>query len=247
MALTKVTYAMIEGAVINPDDYGSLADAITAAIAQNNVVGLLADTTVRVPTDAATLQIAFDRITPLSAQTQIDVVIQTGHQPASGVSVSNGDYSQWKISSIDAEVTLASSFTGVNFIYGSNAIMPTLNCLVNANTKCDNGYYADKGSSGVVSANCGVKYVNQTGLYADNGSKVAARSSIFTYASQGAGATASGILAWGSQIDAQESDVSNSGYYGAQAAAAGTLNFRQGIADNCVRHGVRATNGGLVK
>lgn len=246
MSVTKVTYSMIDGAFINPSDYGTLSAALNVAIADNNVVGVLQDTEVKVPSDAATLQIAFDRITPLNSQCQITVLIESGHEPLSGVSVSNGNYGQFVIESQDAEVTLSASFTGTNFIYGSNAVLPTLGCLINADTKCDNGYYADQGSSGVVLPNCGVKYVNQTGLYVDNGSRVTARSSDFTYASQGAGATASGILAWGSQIDAQLANVSNSGYYGAQAAAAGSLNFRQGTADNCVRHGIRATNGGFV-
>jgi 3D (Asp-Asp-Asp) domain-containing protein len=245
MGLTKVTYAMIEGAVINPNDYGSLADAITAAIAQNNVVGLLEDTTIRVPTDAATLQIAFDRITPLNAQCQIDVVIQTGHQPVSGVSVENGDYSQWQISSVDAEVTLASTFPATDVIKGVNARMPRLNCLINANGEGVNGYFADQGSIGYVSADCGIKYAAQQACYANAASTIYAPNTIWTYASQSAN-TYSGILAWGSIIYAEGADVSYSAYYGAQAAAGGTLSFRDGIASNTGRYGVRATNQGKI-
>lgn len=46
----------------------------------------------------------------------------------------------------------------------------------------------------------------------------------------------------GSYVSAEGADVSNSGYYGAQAAHGGTLSFRNGIANNCFRHGIRATD-----
>ena len=120
--------------------------------------------------------------------------------------------------------------------------MPKLSCLVNAGGYADNGYYAEDGSSGIVSQNAGVTYAGFHGCYANSTSSIVCPSSIFTNCSQTA-PLYSGILAWASTIDAYGADVSGSLYYGAQAAAGGVLYFRTGIADNCARHGIRATNG----
>jgi hypothetical protein len=263
MALTKVTYAMIEGAVINPDDYGSLADAITAAIAQNNVVGLLADTTVRVPTDAATLQIAFDRVTPLSAQTQIDVVIQTGHQPASGVSVSNGDYSQWQVSSVDPTVTLALSFTG-RFINCNNGMAPTLNTYVIGHSGVDR-IYSMFGSTGKVNANCGgegtsgrILYGNAAtiqaadtiwknfgdSVYFSAGSSVQLSSALL----EGATVTSNGALTCsrGSSIEAQGITIKDCWFAVECKRAGSSINMHDATIENIGRLGIRATRGGNV-
>jgi len=263
MALTKVTYAMIEGAVINPDDYGSLADAITAAIAQNNVVGLLADTTVRVPTDAATLQIAFDRVTPLSAQTQIDVVIQTGHQPASGVSVSNGDYSQWQVSSVDPTVTLALSFTG-RFINADNALAPTLNTYVIGHSGVDR-IYSMFGSTGKVNANCGGEGTSGRILYG-NASTIQAADTIWknfgdsVYFSagssvqlgnallEGATVTVNGALtaSRGSAVEAQGITIKDC-FFAVECKRAGSsINMHNGVIENIGRIGIRASRGAAV-
>lgn len=200
------------------------------------------DLTVGIPSDFDTLQDAVNyyhnRVRFVEGFSLI-LNIGAGHQPSIGVSVSNGDYSYIRITSDDTEVPLAPSFTG-SFIVGSNCNMPRLECLINAGGYCENGYYAEN-SRGFVLTGCGVKNAGFHGLYANSASNVVAGGSIFTGASQSTPAY-SGILSWGSTVDAYGADVSGSLYYGAQAAAGGSLYFRDGIANNCARHAVRATN-----
>lgn len=197
---------------------------------------------VDIPSDFSTMQSAIDfyhNKVKFTDGFELQLNIEAGNQPVTGISVSNGDYSYIRITSDDSEVPLAISFAG-DFIVGSNCNMPRLECLVNAGGYCENGYYAEN-SRGFVLAGCGVKNAGFHGLYANSASNVVAGGSIFTGASQSTPAY-SGILAWGSIVDAYGADVSGSLYYGAQAAAGGSLYFRDGIADNCARHAVRATN-----
>ena len=230
-------------------NYGFLYEQLTGSRLEAKLLGggVMEDKTVYIPTDYGTLQEALDDLSTLSAKqgVTIDLVIEAGHQPESGISVSDGDYSRFRISSVDAEVTLGPAFPALDVIRGVKARMPILNCLINANSLGLNGYFADQGSSGFVTPGSGIKYCNQQACYANAGSSISADGTIWTFASQGA-ASYSGILAWASTISAQGADASNSNYYGAQAAASGTLNFRNGTADGAARHGVRATNGALV-
>ena len=246
MALTKARHRMIENAQFDVSDFTSVAAAISTAVANNIVVGVSADTTVLIPTDAATLQLALDRLTPLNSQCQIELRIESAHQPASGATVVNGDYSQFRVTSVDAEVTISASFgTSGAFLKGENAQMPRLECLIDANSQVGTGYEARNNSSGFIAAGCGLKNVWGTGLLAHSASRVAANSTIFTGCAVN-GATGAGITSWNSIIAADGADVSNSNYYGAQAAHGGILNFDGGNADGCFRYGVRGSDGGYV-
>lgn len=228
-------------------DGGAFIGLPDGRTAQTHLTEAAADVTVTVPGDYASLQAAVDavRYWRVAPGKVVDIVIQTGHALESGVLVTHGDYSHVRISSIDAQVSLALTFPAASIIEGQAARMPTLNCLIDANNKGIHGYYAESGSTGVVLAGAGVRRAAQHGLYANSGSVVVAGGSVFTEASQSVAAY-SGILSWGSIVDAFGADVSNSLYYGAQAAAAGLLYFRDGVAAGCARHNVRATNGAVI-
>lgn len=202
--------------------------------------------TLRVPSDFTTLQSAVDFAGSLFliGGGAVDVLIESGHEPVSGVDVRGGDYSRITISSEDPVVYLSSSFPSVSVIYGVSCRMPKLNCLIDAGGRGESGYYAESASIGEVSAGCGVTNAAHHGLYANSGSSVVCGGAIFTNASQES-PSYSGILSWASKVDAFGADVSGSLYYGAQAAASGTIYFRSGIADNCARHACRATNAGV--
>lgn len=202
MALTKVTFSMIDGGWINPADYSSLAAAIAAAKASNQVVCLFNDTTIRVPIDAGSLQDAFDYTTPVSQQVQITVNIETGHQLATGLKVENGDYGQYTITSTDAIVYLATGFVGVqvettmdsDIIAGSYAVMPTLGCLIQADDKAKAGYVVYRSSTGYVAPNCGVTYAAAFGLYVLNNSRCEAKVANFSYSGLGNRVTTNSML-----------------------------------------------------
>lgn len=202
MALTKVTFSMINGGWINPADYGSLAAAIAAAKANNQVVCIFEDTTIQVPTDAGSLQDAFDYTTPANQQVQITVNIESGHQLATGLKVENGDYGQYTITSTDATVYLATGFVGVqveptmdsDIIAGSYAIMPTLSCLIRADDKAEAGYVVANGSKGQVSPDCGVIYAQVFGLYVVYNSFCNASAANFSYSGIGNRVTTNSFL-----------------------------------------------------
>jgi hypothetical protein len=202
--------------------------------------------TYQIPTDFATLQAAIDALSPTVSNDIITLNIAANHQPASGITVSNGDYSQFQITSTDAEVTLSSSFgTSANFIYGENAKLPRLACLIDANSKANYGYAARNASVGYVEANCGVKNTWGDGCRAYGGSTIYAFDTIWTGCAKN-NTTSSGIVSWGSTVFASGADVSNSMYYGAQAAHGGILVIDNGTANNCFRYNLRATDAGFM-
>lgn len=202
MALTKVTFSMIDGSWINPADYSSLAAAIAAAKANNQIVCIFEDTTIRIPTDAGNLQDAFDYTTPANQQVQITVNIESGHQLATGLKVENGDYGQYTITSTDATVLLATGFVGVqvettmdsDIIAGSYAKMPILGCLIRADDKAKAGYVVYRGSQGYVKPNCGVTYAAAFGLYVINNSSCEAAAANFSYSGLGNRVTTNSTL-----------------------------------------------------
>lgn len=227
-------------------DYSSTAVAIAAAVAGDFVIDVLDDLTVNIPADAATLQICVDRLTPLNKQATITLNIASGHALTAGLSIAARDCGQFRITSDDAEVSLAASFSA-NVLSGTNgSFLPRLACLINAaNQASGNGVNLSGNSSIRVEANCGIKNVWGTGLMLFGGCFAHAEDSIWTGAARNA-ATGAGITAWSSICHAEGADVSDSDYYGAQAAHGGLLSFRHGVANNCFRHGIRATDAAIV-
>ena len=116
-----------------------------------------------IPTDYPTLQSAVDALQNLYVMgngVMVELRIESGHQPASGLLVQDGDFSKFIITSVDPIVTLSPSFVGVDTIDGptansSNGIitgvrarMPVLSCIIDANGKAKNGYFAFMASTG---------------------------------------------------------------------------------------------------
>lgn len=86
---------------------------------------------VQIPTDYSTLQEAIDALSvrPIVQGATITLNIESGHEPTTGVSVQNGNFGHFIITSTDAEVTLGTGFEGV-FMYASNAVAPTLGTII---------------------------------------------------------------------------------------------------------------------
>lgn len=206
--------------------------------------------TVRVPSQYATLQQAISYL--LSGRINVigysaEIIIDSGHSPASGISLTQEDASCITLKSDDAVVTLSPLYPVTkNFIeVTAGGKAPKLGCLVDANARCNNGYLVDNASWGYVLAGCGVINTLGSGLVVRYASTCYANSTKFTGAAKGGGQT-SGILAWAASISAELADVSGSAHYGAQSAHGGYLSFRQGNASNCGRYGLRATDSGFI-
>lgn len=226
-------------------DYSSVAVAIAAAVANDYIIDVTDDVTVRIPTDAATLQICADRLTPINKQATITLNIVSGHALTTGMSIASRDCGQFRITSADAVVNLAAGFTGNVFTGLNGATMPRLACLINAaNQVSGNGYSLQHKCDAFVEAGCGIKNTSGNGFGASYGCNFAINGSVFTGCSRNA--AGAGITCWASSGSAETADVSGSLYYGAQAAHGGRLGFRAGKANNCFRHGIRATDAAVV-
>lgn len=223
--------------------YSTTAASIAAAVADDFVVGVTENLTVNIPSDAATLQIALDRLTPLNRQCTITLNIESGHTLSVRVELSGGDYSQFRIVSEDATVPVG--FNGGTFI-GSNGVkMPTLACLIDAASQTSGTGISLDASFMTIEPGAGAKNCFGNGLSTFNGCIVQANGSIFSGCARSLGQNA-GITSWASFVSADGADCSNSGGYGCQAAHGGVLNFKGGNASNARRHGIRATDAALV-
>lgn len=208
------------------------------------------DIKVNIPSDFSTMQAAIDYYHNkifFADGFGLQINISTAHQPATGVSVSNGDYSYIRITSDDAEVNVATGFGQSNsFVQGDNAEMPRLECLVNGNAgELGIGYRCENGSTGYIAPGSGVKSCWQDGLAVRYGSKCYAEGTVWTGNAIN-GTTSSGIVSWASIVHAEGANVSDSGHYGCQGAHGGTLNFQNGTANNTGRYGIRASDGATV-
>lgn len=147
---------------------------------------ILTNLTVSIPTDFATLQEAIDGIHDryIGRGTIVDIVFETGHNPASGAHVANGDYSMIRVGSEDAVLTLDSgAFTG-HFLSGEYAAMPVLGTLVDMGGAGQDGYHCRKAGRGFVDENGGgIRNAGDNCLYVNN-SQVEAPRTEFTGAGQ---------------------------------------------------------------
>lgn len=138
------------------------ANALAYAKSVSLPVTLLSSVTFRIPTDSAAMQDIFD-FTVAANPVEVTVLIVTGHQPESGISVSNGDYGNYIVASEDAEVTLGAGFSG-DFISASYARAPVLGCLVDSSGLATRGYEILAGQGRVLTG-CGVKNVSAEALW----------------------------------------------------------------------------------
>lgn len=152
---------------------------------------ITSDTTFQIPTDYADLQSAIDDLANRVPDRGVVVTlnIETGHAPASGISVTDGDYSMFRIAAADAVVTVDGTFTG-DMIRGDRAPLPRLSCLIDMNDLGDDGYAAYDGSTGWVDSGRGVRNAGGAtagtgrGCYINN-SRVFARQAEFTGCANG--------------------------------------------------------------
>jgi hypothetical protein len=115
----------------NANTFNTLRDRL------NNSDSILADmvqfstVTVNIPSDFLTLQDAIDKLSEKKVKQgiMIRLNIESGHRPTSGISVANGDFGHFVITSTDEVVTTNSSFTG-RFIECHHGIAPVLDCFI---------------------------------------------------------------------------------------------------------------------
>lgn len=124
------------------------------------------DITVNIPTNFATIQDAIDGYSGVlcAPGSNIIINIESGQEITFGVSVRDGDYSRFVVTSEDSVVNLASAFSG-NIFFGERAALPTLDCLIDGAyaASVGHGYYMRLGSSGLIKPNAGIRNLPSTG------------------------------------------------------------------------------------
>jgi hypothetical protein len=201
--------------------------------------------TVNVPADYGDWQAAIDDLFAVQVKPSEKIVInlETGHEIDVPLVLKNGDYSKFEIVSEDATVPVATGFSD-DIISGEYAILPQLSCVIDATNQTAGNGARVSWSGWHVSAGNGIINAWGTGQLTRYASRVSCNDTVWTGSARNA-VTGAAITCWGSIVDAQGCDASDSGYYGLQAAHGGILNAREATANDCSRYGVRATDGAL--
>ena len=147
------------------------------------------DVTVNIPSDFATLQAAIDRLSkqPVRHGARILLNIESGHALTAGLSVSDGDYSRFTITSDDPEVTLDAAWpAGTSVALGDNCRMPNWGILVDCGSRDTGkrGLSVINNSSLSILDGCGLKNTGGTaegtGLFVYRNSRVSGFETVFT-------------------------------------------------------------------
>lgn len=147
-------------------DSAAIKKAIDYAVASGNKVVFNFDATIKVPSHAANISDAIHSVASIGNR-KFTVLIELGHQPDSGVSLEDGDYSNFSIQSEDDALMLAPSFTG-RFISMVGGVAPRLECYVDANGSSLDRIYSVVNGSGFVGVGCGGRGAKGRALYANN-------------------------------------------------------------------------------
>jgi len=227
------------------------------------------DFTVNIPSDFATLQAAVDTLAPVGHYLgrRILLNIETGHALTAGLIVENGDYSAFKIISVDATVPLDAGFVGVNtldtvtnntrktLILGVSAQMPELGCIIDcAAGDCHNGYFAFYNSIGWLSRPSAPSSETPAsgpiaGVKNTTGFNIRSRelSQVYAENTVGSGATINNYYAnRGALIHCEFSDATGAGQYGVCANRNSVVVADSVDASSCVGTGFRALRGGKI-
>ncbi|QYW06110.1 tail spike protein [Shewanella phage vB_SspS_KASIA] len=122
-------------------------------------------------------------------KTKIELRMSAGYELTEGIDCRNGDYSMFSLASVDAVVPLSPAFIGADVtgiplgvlgevsptatpvkpvMLGFNAVMPQLNCLIDAGGLHGNGYQACN-AYGFVGQDCGVINAGFRGIQQNGG------------------------------------------------------------------------------
>jgi hypothetical protein len=138
------------------------------------------DITVNVPTDADDLQTAAELAARYLSNSESLVVIniETGHTIGTGLTLTDGDYSNIILQSEDATVPVSSGVAS-NIIQGVRATLPVLDCVLDAGGNGESGVFADEDSAIYVTEGSGVTNAGGRGLYLQ-GSRAYAFNTVWT-------------------------------------------------------------------
>lgn len=140
--------------------------------------------TVNIPSNYSSLQDAIEYYHNkllFTDGSELVINIESGHQPTTGISVSNGDYAYIRITSDDASVTVSPSWYGGGFLVCDNARPPVLDTIIDLNgLATSSAYYLNNSSVGEIASGAGCINGSNRGAHISNGSTLAADGCVFT-------------------------------------------------------------------
>lgn len=222
--LRQTVSVMDFGATSGGSNTAAINAAINYAISSGARVKFPFAATIRVPEDAPTIQAAIDAIYPdPTVGFLLTVQLSAGYQIPSGISVTNGDYSNIQITSIDATVNITPTFVGVNggdsfsvnsLFVANKAKAPRWSIFVDCNNVAGGLVYEQ--STGFIAGSKGVTDSAEYGVYVKNQSQVNATNAIFTLSGYGNRVTVNSMF---SAPQANFSGTKNELYVGTNQAA----------------------------
>lgn len=224
--------------------YPSVAAAIAAAEAGDFVVGVSSDVTVNIPSDAGSMQVAVDRLTPLNIKCRIDIKFEAGYVLADRLILSRRNCRQFRVTSVDTLVPLAGGYSGSIFT-GYYADFPEIFCKIDAANQIAGSGAALDGGSITFAPGSGIINTWAGGLQTRYDTEVTQDGADFSGGARN-GTTGSGVTIWGGVGTSEGMILSGSGYYGGQVAHGAVSGFGLSNASNAFRYGFRATDAGLM-
>lgn len=186
----------------------ALAAAFADAVANDKKIIFSEDTTVKIPTVAATIQVVCDRVVPT---VRVEILIEAGHQITTRSVINGGDFSRFRISSVDPEVLVGAALPADQAtVECIHAVAPEWNFLLDCNGNVDNGLRLIA-SRGWIRSGKGVKRSRRANVFVHFASNLASEvvNGIGAVLSDGQGHGA--WITWGSSAQLSFSDARNNG------------------------------------
>lgn len=157
----------LESVFVYDKDYSTIAEAFSRATTTGAALVLTASSTIRIPTDAPSLQAVINTCSRLRPSVYLTVILDAGFKFAEETLVEKRDCSWITIQSVDSVVTASPSFSGVNLLHVVNSFGPIWDILVDvAGSTVGNGLYVRRNSDIEVRPGKGVINAKNTAITA---------------------------------------------------------------------------------
>ena len=241
------TWELESGLALNENDISGVGgfDSESVNTEEASITGK-SDISYSVPSDFDTLQSALKAAGGDQVRSGVRVIltIESGHDVIENVTLKNGDWTNVRVTSEDATVTVTSDTGGPASILMENANGPTWDVVFDVANVPREGMRLTDGSKTIITDNGGVINGPEHNVRVEN-SHLTAQDATFTGAGEGAGDLSDPDSWAGVDVDKQGSafmdraDCSDS-TYGVRLGDASMVAFRGGTATNCDRRGVSA-------
>ncbi len=186
----------------------ALAAAFADAAANDKKIVFSEDTTVKIPTVAATIQAVCELVVPT---VNVEILIESGHEIENANTLSDGDYGKFRITSIDAEVKVGTSLPATQGVVQCfNATALQWDVLLDCDGLADYGL-ALFNSRGYLAPAKGIRKARRANLFATQSSTVSAPGAPGVGSILADGLEHGAWITWSSSLSCHLTDFRNNG------------------------------------